>query len=427
MDQPAQQPDIRLLGASKEAGGARRVLGALWSHRWFVLVAAIATAVGMWQATRILIGPAVAVDIVRRGDLVQTVVASGHVETPYRVEIGSQITGTVDEVLVDQGQAVVKGQALILLDSRELKAALVQAQGTLAQAEARERQLQELTLPSAKEALAQAQAVLLNAQHSYDRATQLLNRGAQTHAAVDDAKKALDVARTLVRSAELQVFTASSGGSDAVMVDTQLAQARANLDSAASRLAYATITAPRAGVLISRAVERGTVVQPGKALMVLAPAGETQLVIQLDERNLGLIKLGQAALASADAYPDGRMQAKVVYINPGVDIARASVEVKLGVPEPPAYLRQDMTVSVDIETARRTDTLVVPVRDVHDAGTASPWVLGLSKGRAVKRPVKLGLRGQSSVEIVDGLEAGDAVIPIGSGAVTGQRIRAIRP
>ncbi|MGY6250718.1 efflux RND transporter periplasmic adaptor subunit [Bosea thiooxidans] len=380
-----------------------------------------------WQVARILVGPAVAVDIVRRGDLVQTVVASGHVETPYRVEIGSQIIGAVDEVLVDEGQAVAKGQPLVLLDSRELKAALVQAQGALAQAEARQRQMQELTLPAAKEALVQAQAVLLNAQQTYDRAAQLLSRGAETRAAVDDAKKALDVARTQVRSAELQVFTASPGGSDAVMVETQLAQARANLDSASSRLAYATITAPRDGVLISRAVERGTVAQPGKALMVLAPAGETQLVIQLDERNLGLVKLGQPAVASADAYPDQRMRAKVVYINPGIDITRASVEVKLGVPEPPSYLRQDMTVSVDIETAKRTETLVVPTRDVHDGGTVSPWVLGLRDGRAVKRPVKLGLRGQGSVEIVDGLDAGDAMVPIGSGVITGQKIRAIRP
>ncbi|WP_089175590.1 efflux RND transporter periplasmic adaptor subunit [Bosea sp. AS-1] len=424
---PAQQPDIPENGSHKAAGGVRRVLGAFWSHRWFILVAVIAAAIGVWQVARILIGPAIAVDIVQRGDLVQTVVASGHVETPYRVEIGSQITGTVNEVLVEEGLTVAKGQPLIVLDSSELKAALVQAQGALAQAEARQRQMKELTLPSAKEALVQAQAVLLNAQQIYDRAAQLLSRGAQTRVAVDEAKKALDVARTQVRSAELQVFTASPGGSDAVMVETQLAQAHANLDSASSRLAYATIAAPRDGVLISRTVERGTVVQPGKALMVLAPAGETQLVIQLDERNLGLIRLGQPAVASADAYPDERMQAKVVYINPGVDITRASVEVKLGVPEPPLYLRQDMTVSVDIETARRDGTLIVPARDVHDGNTASPWVLGLRDGRAVKRPVKLGLRGQGSVEVIDGLGMGDAVVPIGSGVVTGKKIRAIRP
>ncbi len=426
-DPAPQKLILRPDGARSRAGWPQRLLGVLWSHRWFALALAVATAIAAWQVARVLFGPAVVVDVARRGDLIQTVVASGHVETPYRVEIGSQITGTVDEVLVEEGETVRKGQALILLDSRELKAAVVQAQGAVAQAEARQRQLLELTLPSAREALVQAQAILLNAQQAYDRAAQLLNKGAETRAAVDDARKALDVARTQVRSAEFQVFTASPGGSDAVMLETALAQARANLESAVSRLAYATIAAPRDGVLISRAVERGTVAQPGKALMVLAPHGETQLVIQLDERNLGLVKLGQPALASADAYPDDRMPAKVVYINPGIDITRASVEVKLRVSEPPPYLRQDMTVSVDIETARRNETLVVPTRDVHDASSASPWVMGLRDGRAVKRPVKLGLRGQGSVEIVDGLVAGDMVVPIGSGVVTGQKIRAIRP
>uniref|UniRef100_UPI0013D33F23 biotin/lipoyl-binding protein n=1 Tax=Klebsiella pneumoniae TaxID=573 RepID=UPI0013D33F23 len=79
------------------------------------------------QGARAILGPAVIVDSVTRGRLVETVVASGHVETPYRVEIGSQLTGTVQDVLVRQGEKVVKGQPLIALESRELKASVVQA------------------------------------------------------------------------------------------------------------------------------------------------------------------------------------------------------------------------------------------------------------------------------------------------------------
>lgn len=413
--------------APRQRSRLGQLAGLLWSHRWFALALAAAAGVATWQVARVLVGPAVAVDVVQRGDLVQTVVASGHVETPYRVEIGSQITGTVQDVLVEEGQSVARGQVLVTLDSRELKAALVQAQGAVAQAEARARQMRELTLPAAKEALSQARAILLNAERTHERAAELATKGAGTRATLDDAQRALEVARAQVRSTELQVYTASPGGSDSVMAETELAQAHAGLDSASSRLAYATITSPRDGVLIARSVERGMIVQPGKALMVLAPHGETQLVIQLDERNLGLVKVGQLALASADAYPDERIQAKVVYINPGIDITRASVQVKLSVPEPPAYLRQDMTVSVDIETASRAGTLVVPTRGVHDAGSASPWVMGVRDGRAIKRPVKVGLRGQGSVEILDGLDFGDPVIPIGSGIVTGQKIRAIWP
>ena len=410
---------------------SRLSVAALWSgflsHKWFILAVVVLLGFGAWQGMRAVLGPAVVVDQVKRGDLIETVVASGHVETPFRVEIGSQLTGTVQEVLVQQGEKVTKGQPLISLESRELKASVVQAQGAVAQAEARIRQIEELTRPSADEALTQAKATLLNAQQTYDRTAQLERNGYATRAALDDAQKTLDVARAQMRSAQFQVYTASPGGSDYVMAQSLLNQARANLDTAESRLDYATIAAPRDGILITRSVERGTVVQPGKTLLVLAPAGDVQLVLQIDERNLGKIALGQKALASADAYPERRFAAVITYINPGVDISRASVEVKLTVADPPDYLRQDMTVSVDVEVAAKNDALVLPLRSVHDALSGAPWVLGIKDGRASQRPVRIGLRGNSRVEITDGLAAGDVAIPQSSGALTGQRVRPVLP
>src|SRR5664279_3713179 len=173
---------------------------AIWSHKWFVFAVMLALGVGAWQGVRLIWGPAVVADQVRRGNLVETVVASGHVETPYRVEIGSQITGTVNDVLVQDGERVIKGQPLISLESRELKATVVQAQGAVAQAEARMRQLDELTLPSAHQALTQAKANLLNAQQTFDRTSQLAKDGFATRAALDEAQKTLDVARTQVLS-----------------------------------------------------------------------------------------------------------------------------------------------------------------------------------------------------------------------------------
>ena len=406
-------------------GGVSEVWHVIWSHRWVLLAALLLAALGSWQAARIVLGPEVVVDTVTRGGLIQTVVASGNVETPYRVEIGSQIVGTVQEVLVDEGQRVTKGQPLVAVEARELQAAVVQAQGAVAQAEARMKQLQELTLPSAREQLSQAQATLINTRNTYERTAELTSHRYETRAALDDARKNLDVASAQVRAAELQVYTVSPGGSDFVMAETQLRQARANLDTAVSRLGYATITAPRDGVLISRAVERGTVVQPGKALLVLAPDGDTQLVLQIDERNLSRIAIGQTAIASADAYPDQRFQAVVSYINPGIDITRATVEVKLTVRDPPPYLRQDMTVSVDIEVARRDGTLILPMRAVHDALSNAPWVMGIRDGRAYRQPVHLGLRGDTQVEILDGIGAGAPVIPALSGVLTGQRVRPV--
>lgn len=395
-------------------------------RRYLLALAALALlAAGGWAGARALLGTAVVVDRVARADLVRSVVASGHVETPFRVEIAAQITGTVAEVLVEEGQHVARGQALVAIDARELAAGLVQAEGALAQAEARLRQLVELTLPAARESLTQAEATLRSAQAAHDRTAELAANGHAARAALDEARRALDVARSQVAAARLQVFTSSPGGSDFVLAQTQRDQAIANRETARSRLAYASIAAPRDGVVIARDVERGTVVQPGRKLMVLAPSGDTLLVLQIDERNLGLLELGQAALASADAYPERRFGAVVSHIGAAIDIARASVEVKLRVADPPAYLRQDMTVSVDIEVARRAATLVLPAGSVRDLRGTQPWVLGLRDGRAARLPVRLGLRGDSAVEILDGLAEGDAAIPAGSGVGAGQRIRPI--
>jgi HlyD family secretion protein len=411
------------------AAGGRlsRSLLAIWKHKWFALFALVLVALGSWQVARLVFGVAVVVDPVVRGDLVQTVVASGHVETPFRVEIGSQIIGTVDDVLVEEGQRVSKGQALVAIEAGELKAAVVQAEGAVAQAEARLRQLRELTLPAARESLSQAKATLLNAQQIYDRTADLAKHGYATKASLEDAQKNLDVARTQMRTAELEIFTSSPGGSDYVMAETLLNQANANLATARSRLSYATIVAPRDGVLISRNVERGTVAQPGKVLLVLAPAGDVQLVLQIDEKNLGLIAVGQKALASADAFADKTFAAEVAYINPGIDITRASVEVKLTVPDPPDYLRQDMTVSVDIEVARRSGTLILPLRDIHDALAGSPWAMILRDHRAHKQPVRIGLRANTHVEILEGAALGDLAVPVTAGVMTGQRIRPVLP
>ena len=393
------------------------------AHR-FLISAGVAAVVGStYWVGRVWIDPAVTTYAVARRVIVETVVASGRVVTPFRVEIGSQVTGMVSATPVTEGQNVKAGQTLVTLDDGEAKAAVLQAQVAVAQAEARMRQLRELQLPVADQALRQAEANLSNARAQFERNKRLFESGFLGKAALDDAQRNLDVAETQADSARKQVETARPTGSDYAVARTAMEQARASLQLARARLGYMVIQAPSDGTLIAHTVERGDVVQPGKTLMVLSPTGETQLVLEIDERNLAKLKLGQRALASADAYAAQKFTAEVVYINPGVDAQRGTVEVKLRVPSPPDYLRQDMTVSVDIEIARHVDALVIPTDSIHDALAPSPWVLKVIEGKARRQAVRVGLRGDRVTEIPEGLRQGDLVLAGNAAVRDGQHVR----
>ena len=192
---PKESPSPRTRSCERSFGPARRTFrsfaGRLWSWRYrgAALVAAF-SAFGYFGAPFVL-GPIVDAEPVARADFVQSVVASGNVLAPYRVNIGSQVVGVVKDVPVEEGQTVKAGDKLILLDDRELRAQVVQAEGAVAQSEARMRQLRELTLPSAEATLAQARATLTDAQSTYDRADKLFRSGSETKVVLEDATRAL--------------------------------------------------------------------------------------------------------------------------------------------------------------------------------------------------------------------------------------------
>ena len=295
---------------------------------------------------------------------------------------------------VAEGQMVLAGDLLVELESAELRAAM-----------------------------RQARTPLDNAQSQLGRSQDLFQKGFIGEAALEDVRKAVDLADAQVRSAQKQAETAGPAGSDTALAQAAVDQAIASVEAARARAGYAQILAPAAGTLIGRNVEVGDVVQPGKLLMTLSPAGLTQLVVQIDEKNLRLLALGQQALASADAYPQQRFAAELAYINPGVNAQTGAVEVKLDVASPPPNLRQDLTVSVDIEVARRAVALVVPVAAMHDAEGAAPWVLRVESGRALRRPVRLGLRGGGVCEVLDGVRAGDLLLPLATALADGDHVR----
>lgn len=351
-------------------------------------------------------------EFVKSGSFIQTIVASGHVESPHRISISAQITGTVFDVPVSEGQTVEKGQLLIGLENTELKSALRQAQASEQQALSNLRQLRELKVPVAVQLQIQADANFTNAKKNLARTLELFDKGFIGVSARDEAELVFQIAQSQRNIDRQQYDSLQPGGSEMALLQATVNQARAAVETAAARLGYSNIQAPRAGILIARNVEIGDGVLPGKVLMTLSPKGVTQLVVQIDEKNIKWLQINQMALASADAFPDKKFQAQLVYINPSIDPQRGSVEVKLDIKDPPLELKQDMTVSVDIETARIDNTLLIPISVVHDYDIKAPWVYLIQQGIAHKQAVSLGLDSHGLVQVLSGLKAGDMVTPI---------------
>ncbi|MET3116597.1 HlyD family secretion protein [Undibacterium sp. GrIS 1.8] len=370
-------------------------------------------------------GPQVFVVSVVRRDFVQSVVASGHVETPHRVDIGAQITGTVVRVPVIEGQTVKAGDVLIELDTAELLANERQARSASVQAQTRVRQLREVQAPVAEQALRQAQVSLDNSKATLKRNQDLFQQGFIGAAALDDVRKAAELADAQQRTMQKQLETTRPSGSDFALAEANLIGANANADAASARVKYARIITPVGGILISRAVEVGDVVQAGKVLMTLSPDGRAQLVVQIDEKNLRLLVLNQTAIASADAYPKLLFPAALVYINPSINVQTGAVEVKLDVSNPPQVLRQDMTVSVDIEVARRPHVLLVPVSALTESDKDPPSVLRVEQYHAIRRAVSTGLRSGGLVEVLSGVDEGDLVLASPGTIKSGARVRVI--
>ena len=372
----------------------------------------------------VVLGTPIDVQYATTGELTQTVVASGRIFTPQRISIAAETIGRVVDIPVIEGQAVNQGQLLIQLNDADERANIANAHAAILQAKAKLRQLREVILPSANQSLSQANSNVEQLRRQLARTTELKQKGFISQAQLDIAKRDFDVANSQVNAARLQVQTNQASGSDLALANAAIAQANARLKLALIKQQEDAILAPTDGTLISRGVEVGDIVQPGKELMALAANGPTQIAVLLDEKNIAKIALNQPALASADAFAGQRFNAVVSYINPGIDATRGSVEIKLLVNKPPSYLRQDMTVSVDIITAHRANALLIPTATLHDASSNAPWVMVVRNKHAERQSVKLGLRGDNQVEVLEGLKTGEALIMANVGTIkANQRVR----
>lgn len=403
--------------------GARR---APWA--WLLAAAAVvALGVWMWRAQ----APQVDALALKPQALVRSLQFSARVQTPARVDIGSTLTGRVERVLVREGAAVSVGTPLVELESAELRAALGQAEAALRQAQARSVSQQAVGRPSTDAALTQAETALAVAERELTRTRELLAAGFISPARLDEAQGRVDTARAQRDAARAQAVANLVDGPETANVQAQLQAARAAAEVARARLAQATLRAPAAGRVIARDVEPGQIVQAGRALLTLSIDGPTELVAQVDERFLGQLQAGQRARVLADAYPQQPFDATLLRLAPAVDAQRGAVEVIFAVTgSAPTFLREDMTLSIETITGERAAALVLPLRALRTltsaggaGGAERASVLLLDgEGRAVERPVTLGLRTLDQAEVASGLAAGDTVL-LDPHLVPGRRVR----
>ena len=387
-----------------------------------VLLALCAVAWLVWWGLR---PPPAAAVHATMAPLVRTLQFSARVATASRVEVGSTLTGRVREVLVGEGAPVEPGDVLVRLDGDEWRSALAQAEAGERQAQARLSGLRSTGRLAVQASVTQAESVLLAARADLQRTQGLVGQGFLSQSRLDEARRAVGVAQAQLDAARAQRDANADTGTEVAQAQAQLAVAAAARQAAQARWKEAAITAPAKGRVLARAVEPGQIVQPGRALLTLALSGPLQLVAQVDERYLEQLAPGQQARVLADAYPTQVFRAQVLSIAPVVDAQRGAIEVKFSLQAPaPDVLREDMTVSIEVETARLTRALVVPVSALRGDVGAEPAVWVARDGRVEARPVRLGLRTLAWVEVLDGLREGEAVL-VGAAPAPGARVRAV--
>lgn len=367
--------------------------------------------------------------------------ATGYIVAAHKIQVAPKVNGRVAQVLVDKGHQVQEGQVLVRLEDDEYRAQLQQASGQLQAAQAR---LQEALHGARPEEIAQARANveevradLENARIQLERTQQLMAKGMVARAALDDAQarhnsltarvQALDKAYALVRLGPRQEQIDGLRG--------QVEQARGQVAYWETQLRNTVIWAPVAGTILERNVEKGEFVttgfvgERGAKGYVVSLADLQDLQVELDINQNDFAKLGpqQRARVSTDAYPDRTYAGHIVEVAPEANRQKATVQVKVQILQPDAYLRPEMNASVAFvaeaqpapaeQSAR--PTIVIPPSAVRHGA-----VFVFVDGRAVRRAIKTGPSSSTGVRVDEGLHGGeDLLVNPPASVQDGSRVR----
>lgn len=343
---------------------------------------------------------------VLKGEIIQTVTATGTLQPVTTIQVGSQVSGTIKARYVDYNSVVKKGDIMAQIDPELFKAQLAQAKANLA---------------SAKSNVVKAEADVLAAQRNWDRNKQLFETGAVSAMDRDNAQTGLEAAQAGLEAAKSAVE-----------------QFRASLVSAQTNLNYTTIRAPISGVVISRNVEAGQTVASSFATPTLFLIADdlTKMQVQaaVDEADVGRVQVGQDSIFTVDSFPQRKFQGKVsqIYPSPVVQQNVVTYTTLVDVANNDKVLLPGMTANVSIITGKKENALLVPNAAFRvklepatkesgralgkelggdpkkPAGLFALWVLADKK--PVRKEVEVGLSNEQYTEILSGLKEGDEVI-----------------
>ncbi|HEX9633214.1 MAG TPA: efflux RND transporter periplasmic adaptor subunit [Gemmatimonadales bacterium] len=343
--------------------------------------------------------------------LVATVTASGKIQPMTKVDVSSDITGRIIELLVREGDMVKKGDLLLRIEPSTFEAAVARAEAGLASAQA---------------AAVQSEANRTQAERAAQRARELR---AQNPNLVSDEQ--LEQAETSFRVAEAV----------AVSADRQVDQARAFLQEARDQLAKTVLRAPMDGQITRVAVEEGEVAVPGTfsretgLLMTVSDLSVIQVNVQVDETDVVRLHLGDSTAVTIDAFPDTSFTGRVTKVSQSSSRVTAvastdravDYDVEITLDNPPPDVRPDLSATAKIVTATRDSALSIPIialtvrehtpissetapADTTDGKKETEGVFVVRGGVAQFQPVKVGIAGEEHFEVLTGLATGDSIV-----------------
>jgi len=353
---------------------------------------------------------------VERGDVAKSVVATGRIEPISKVEIKSKANGIVKEIKVEVGDRVTIGQVLAELDKDNLAARLRESRAALAGAQA------NVTAAGAEYEKNKVEAEgpdVPFARRNLDRAEKLFGDKLVSQQTLDDARGALELSVNRQQAAKTQLGVAQARMAQA---RASVAAAQAGVDRAEEELTNATIRAPIDGMVLARPIELGSPVSSilnlganATLMMVLGDISRVYVRGNVDEADIGMVRLNQPARIKVETFRDKQFDGKVTQISPmGTDKDNViSFEVKVSIDNSSGELLANMTTNAEIILEEHKQTLVVPeaaiIYDTKRNASVDVYV-PRAKNQRERRPVKIGVSNGTKTQVLSGLGEGQRVV-----------------